>query len=177
MDEKALISTLQSKLESKISIPVKTGAIDDERPVPVVIIEDWNTNDMNHNNSAHAGSYHGDADGDGTKEYEWYLNFSFKTRVELLFRHHDEVKVSEIKSVAKSWFRILREHPDTFHEDLKKCVVSGDGSPTYTFVEPRESELMLSANFHGDHTVTRTAADVEESTLEQVKNDFTFNPN
>jgi hypothetical protein len=149
--------------------------MEDERPVPVVVIDDWDTNDFNFNNSAKAGEAYGDFDGDGTKEYEWYLNFSFRTRVELLVRHSDEVDVSRLKERVKQELRLIRENPQSFHEDLKQCRLGAGGNPTFQFTEPKEAELMLSARFHGDHTVTRTPSDTQEDALEQMKNDFTFN--
>lgn len=176
MDETDLITSIQSHLESALSEPVKTGAMEDERPVPAIIIDDWDTRDLNLNNSAKAGEAHGDFNGDGTKTHEWYLNFSFTTRVELLFRHSDEVDVSRLKESGKQLLRFIREDPQSLHEDLTECQLGSDGNPTYTFTEPRESELMLSARFYGDHTVTRTPGDTKEDVIEQVKDAFTFNP-
>lgn len=175
MDETDLISTLQSHLDAALSAPVKTGAMEDDRPVPVVVIDEWDTLDLNHDNSAKAGEAYGDFDGDGTKEYEWYLNFSFRTRIELLVRHSDEVDASQLKENAKHELRLIRENPQSFHPDLKRCDLAADGNPTYQFLEPKEAELMTSARFYGDHTVTRTASDVQEDTLDGVKDSFTFN--
>jgi len=176
MDETALISGLQSHLSSALSVPVRTSSLEDERPVPVIIIDDWDTNDFNFNNSAKAGEATGDFDNDGKLEHEWYLNFSFRTRVEFLVRHSDEVDVSRLKEDAKHELRLLRENPQTFHEGLKQCRLGADGNPTHQFTEPKEAELMLSARFHGDHTVTRKPSDTQEDTLEQVIDTFTFNP-
>jgi hypothetical protein len=35
---------------------------------------------------------------------------------------------------------------------------------------------MVSARFHGDHTIVRTLDDMNEDLLEDVKNSFAFNP-
>lgn len=176
MDETDLIISLQNHLDAALSVPIKTAGMEDERPVPVVIIDDWDTNDYNFHNSPFAGDAYEDFDGDGTKEYERYLNFDWRTRVELLVRHSDEVDVSRLKEKAKHEFRMIRDRPQQFHDDLKQVALGADGNPTHTFTEPKESELMLSARFHGDHTVTLTPSDLQEDTLEQVTETFTFNP-
>lgn len=176
MDETELISTLQTHLANILTVPVRTSGLDDERPVPVVIIEEWDTNDFNFHNTAKAGEAYGDFDGDGVKEYEWYLNFSFRTRVELSIRHSDEVEVSRLKDTVKHELRLIRENPQQFHDNLKQCRLGGGGNPTYQFTEPTEAELIVSARFHGDHTVTRTPSDTQTAAIEQVTDTFTFNP-
>lgn len=176
MDETELISGLQSLLQSKLGVPVKTTSLEDERPVPVVIIDDWDTRDMNFNNSAFAGEAFGNLEGNDAG-YERYLNFSFETRVEFLFRHSDEVDVSRLKEDGKRELRLIRENPQSFNDGLKQCRLGADGNPTHEFTEPKEAELMLSARFHGDHTLTRTPSDTQYETIEDVQNDFTFNPN
>lgn len=150
--------------------------MEDERPVPVIIIDDWNTRDKNFHNSAFAGDAIGDFDNDNITEYEWYLNFDFVTRVEFMVRHTDEVDANRLKDKLKSELRLISENPLGFHDELKDCRLGGGGNPTYRFTEPKESELVVSARFHGDHTITRTQSDTQEATLEQVNETFTFNP-
>jgi hypothetical protein len=176
MNETDLISGLQSHLSSALSIPIRTNGVDDERPVPVVVIDDWDTNDMNFHNSPFAGDATGDFDGDGELEYERYLNFDWKTRVEFLVRHSDEVDVSRLKEKLKNQLRLIRNSPQQFHKGLKQCRLGADGNPTNTFTEPKEAELMASARFYGDHTIVLTPADMEGEPIEQVTDTFTFNP-
>lgn len=176
MDETDLITTLQSRLSTTLSAPIRTNALDDERPVPVVIMDDWDTNDMNFHNTPFAGDATGDFDGDGNLEYERYLNFDWTTRVEFLVRHYDEVEVSRLKETLKNQLRLIRDRPQQFHQGLKQCRLGSDGNPTNTFTEPKEAELMASARFYGDHTITLTPADMEGELIEQVTDTFSFNP-
>jgi hypothetical protein len=176
MNELDLISGLQSHMEAALPVPVKTSGLEDERPVPLLLIDDWDTTELNLNNSARSGEATGDFSGDGTVTHEWYLTFNFRTRVEFLVRTADEVETIRKKDAAKHELRLLRENPQSFHNGLKKVELAAGGNPTYEFTEPKEAELMLSARFHGDHTVTRTPADRQEDALAQVKNNFTFNP-
>lgn len=150
--------------------------MEDERPVPVVIIDDWDTNDFNIHNDPFAGEAVGDFDGDGTLDYERYLAFDWRTRVEFLVRDSDEVDVSRLKEDLKHELRLLRANPQQFNDSLKECNLGADGNPTNQFTEPKEAELMASARFHGDHILTLTPSDTQEDTLEQVKDTFTFNP-
>jgi len=169
MDETELISTIQSEISSVVNVPVKTSGLDDERPVPVVLIEDWDTQDKNFHNSPPAGDCVGDINNDGKKEYEKYHNFYFKTRVEFAVRHYDEVEVSRLKNKVKNKLRLIRDDPQGFHEGLKELALASGGNPTNRFTEPKEAELMLAARFHGDHTITVTGGDQIEALNEQFK--------
>jgi hypothetical protein len=140
------------------------------------VIVVWHTNDYNYYNTAKSGEATGDFNNDGTVTHEWYLTFDFRTRVEFLVRTDDEVETVRKKGAVKEQLRLIRENPQQFHSGLKKCEIGGGGNPTYEFTEPKEAELMLSARFYGDHTVTRTPADTEEEAIEQVQEQFTFNP-
>jgi hypothetical protein len=171
MDETELISSLQSHISSTLSVPVRTNALEDERPVPVIIIDDWSTEDFNFHNSAMAGDFLGDHDNDGKDEYERYLSFDYKTRVEFLVRHSDEVEVSRLKEKLKHEIRLIRENPFDFNDSLKQCLLRTDGAPSNTFVEPKEAELMLAVDFYADHVVTRTDFDQ----LNEVIETFGFN--
>jgi len=176
MDETELIKSLQSRLSDSFTEPVKTSGLEDERPVPSIIIDDWDTRDENFHNSAKAGEATGDFDDDGNIEHEWYLNFDFSTRVEFLIRHSDEVEVSRLKESLKQELRLIRQNPQEFHSALKQCRLGGGGNPSYVYTEPKEAELMVSARFHGDHTITRTASDTDNDLIEQVNKTFSFNP-
>lgn len=150
--------------------------MDDERPTPVVVIDNWNTQEMNFHNSPRAGEAYGDFNGDGTETYEWYLNFDFKTRVTFSIRHKDEVDAVGLQDSVKNELRLIRNRPTIVHSDLKQCTVGGSGNPSNEFTEPKEMELTQSARFHGDHTITRSPSDTQQGTLDSVQDTFTFNP-
>lgn len=171
MDETELIIGLQQHLSSTLSVPVRTNALEDERPVPVIILDDWDTNDFNFHNSAFAGEASGDFDDDGEMEYEKYLNFDWRTRVEFLVRHQDEVEASRLKEDLKQELRLIRENPQGFDGDLKQCRLGADGNPTNQFTEPKEAELMASARFHGDHTITVQ----DGNPISTIEESFTLN--
>lgn len=176
MDEEALISGLQTYFSTALSAPVRTGGMEDERPVPVVVIDDWDTRDKTFHNTARSGEATGDFDNDGSVEHEWYLTFDFQTRIELAIRHSDEVDVTSLKDSVVRQLRLLSENPLDFHSDLKRVTIGGSGNPTYKYTEPKEAELMASATFHGDHTITRKPSDTQTSQIQQVNDNFTFNP-
>jgi hypothetical protein len=176
MDEKTLISSLQQYLASRISVQVSTRGLEDERPVPVVLIDDWDTRDKNIHNSPYAGTSVENIDNDGNLESERYLRFDFRTRVEFLVREADEVDAVSLKDEVKSHIRTLREYPTLLHEDVKEVNLSGGGNPSFTFTEPREAELLVSARFHADHIVTLTPDDTPHEPIEQITDSFAFTP-
>lgn len=174
MDEEALISSLHSYLDTKLSVPVRTKGFDDQRPLPLVLIDDWNTRDFNFHNSPFAGEFAENADGNG-KAYERYLNFDFETTVEILVRHSDEVDASRLKGNVKRELRLLREYPQFLHSELKGCSLGADGSPRQKFLEPTESEEVVSARFHADHTIVLNEEDVPENVLDAMAETIGFN--
>ena len=141
MEETELISTIQSHLATALTVPVRTSGMQNERPVPAVILDDWTTTDMNFHNSPLSGEAYGDFDGDGSKDYERYLTFDYETKVEFQVRHHDEVKVSELKDSLKHVIRMIRSDPLDFHNNVKQCRLAGGGKPTYRFI--RKAPLMF----------------------------------
>jgi hypothetical protein len=183
MNEKELITSLNSHLTANLSVPVRTLHNEDERPVPVVVIDTWDTEDLNFHNSPFAGEIAGDFDNDSVVEYERYLNFDFTTRVTFSVRHSDEVEANVLKGRVKNLLRLIRANPLQFDPEVKNCRLGSGGNPSNQFTEPREAELMLSARFHGDHTImltppgdSRGDGDTQADQLETVKDTFTFNP-
>lgn len=175
MDEKELITALQNYLSTRLSVPVKTYPIDDSRPVPVAIIDDWTIQDMNYHNSAFAGI--------GTVEQEngesitcKYYNFDYEARIEIEIRHQDQVKASILKANVKQIFRLLGENPRKLDESVKGCEPLSDGNPSAAFTEPKENERMVAVSIRGDHTIVVPESETEESIIESIKPMFTFNP-
>lgn len=171
MLETDLIHEIQSHLDSKLSVPIRVNAVDDERPVPVIFIEDWDTVDKNIHNDPFAGEATGDFDNDDKKEYERYLRFDFRTRVTFSIRHRDEVKASQLQDSLKNEIRLIAANPLQFHNSVKEVTLAGSGNPTNNFTEPKESELMLAARFNADHIMTRTDYDQ----IESIKRTFSTN--
>lgn len=166
MEEVDLISAIQSHLSSNLNVPILTDAGDD-RPVPAVIIDDWNTDNEHFHNSAYSGEQRKTS----SQQYIRYLTFDFKTRVEFLIRDNGSVNVTKLKDKLKHQVRLISEYPQEFDTDVKNCILGEDGNPSSQFVEPEENELMLSATFHCDHTVELTDGD----TIEEVKENLSFN--
>jgi len=170
MDETTLISTLQQRLDAAVDVPVHTAGFEDTRPVPAVIIEDWDTTEVTYHNSPFAGEVWGDLDDDGSNEYERYFRFYYETRVEVTSRHLDEVEASRLNDTIKSVFREIRADRSSFHDHLRNCLPRGSGSLQHEFTEPRETELTASALFKGFHQVVKSDYD----TIEEVLKDFTL---
>lgn len=172
MDETELIETLVSHFDTTLSVEVAAKGLEDDRPVPAAIIDDWSTEDLNLHNSAYAGEARGDFDNDGTDEYERYLNFDWQTRVEFSVVAHDEVESSRLSSTIVSEFRYLSEYPQNLHEDIKSVSVLPSGDPQSVFVEPKETELNVSVRIGGDDTLVVGPDEVGADPIELITDTF-----
>ena len=182
MDETGLISSLSSYLSAQLDVPVRTYPIDDERPVPLVMIDDWTIRDIQHHNSPFAGD-ETVTDKNGDEHHCRYLTFDYRARIEIMVRHTDAVESSKLKSAVKQEFRLIRQRPGRLDESVKECKLITDGNPTSNFTEPKEDERMVAVSIRGDHTITLTPessdfgdADTEHDVLESVSKSFTFDP-
>lgn len=166
MREEDFIGWLSSLLSNELDgVEIRTRKVENERPVPLVLISDWKTEEQSYNNSSYAGWDRKDYDDDGDKEYQEYLNFSLGTRVEFVLRHNDEVLASRLKDNFKEVLRIVDEYAQHYHDDLKNIKITADGEPTHEFVEATEYELMVAAWFYYDHTVVRTEDELPNSRI------------
>jgi hypothetical protein len=174
MDEATLIQTLQSHLSGAFSEPVRTSGTEDEYPVPSIVLEDWTTEELSFHNSPFANEAVGDFDGDGSSEYERYLNFDWRTRLEYVVTDDDDVAATRLKDSLVNSLRPFTDDAARLHADLKNARIRSHGSPSYQFTEPKETELNVSVVFRGDHTLVLTPADLDSDPLEAVEETFTI---
>lgn len=173
MDETTLIENLLSYVDSSLSAPVRTGQMEDERPVPVVILEDWSSRDLNLNNGSFEGEVLEDTDNDGDKELTRVHRFDYKTRVDFVVRHTDQVSASELSDQLQVALKEAQIDPSLVHSDLKSVRPRDSGNPQFEFTEQKESEFNYSAELWADHTITRSEADGDFDTIESLDDSFT----
>lgn len=171
MDETTLIETVSTELASQLSAPVRTTGFEDEWPLPVVVIDDWDTTDITFHNSTLAHEEYRDFDGDGTAELARWHRFYFETRVEFLIRHDDEVKASQLQDELKVILRSWQVNPQSFHDDCNRVRPERSANPRHQFREPTETELHASASFF---TFYEMVTD-DHPTIEEITENITTN--
>lgn len=164
MDETDLISGLVDYLDANLSAAVRTTGFEEERPLPVVVIDMWDTEDLHFHNSHFAGYELADTDMDDQQEYVRYYRYYFQTRVDFIVREDDEVEANQLMVQLKSLLRKLGRDPQQLNSDLNTAKVLGSGQPDHTFTEPKETEFNVSARFFGFFQTTESFEAIQEVT-------------
>lgn len=163
------ISNIVDFIDANVSVPVRTSGMEGERPVPVVIVDDWEMNQLNHHNSNYVGETHNvDSDGDGATEFTKWYRFYFNMRVELVVRDHDDVGVHDKLGSLQDALREAEIDPEVIDETINDFKLGTSGNPTYQYLEPTESELTQSLTLTAFHQVSRSDYD----TIEDIQNNF-----
>jgi len=168
MDVTTAIETLVSHLSAALAVPVRVSGMEDERPVPVVLIEDWDITDHTLHNSAFAGQAV-DPEDDAEKRY---FRFYYDMRVELVVRHHDDVLAHRVLDSLRRELGMIREDPLSFHPHLNDLKLRGGGGIHHQFIEPKETELQQAIVLQSFHEVKRAMSQYD--TIEDILNDFTI---
>jgi len=140
--------------------------MEDERPVPLVLIEDWNTTDYTWHNSQFAGQAVDPDDGVEKR----YFRFYWSMRVDLLIRHHDDVQAHRLLDEVRKALIDVKRDPLAFHGELNALDLRGSGGIQHQFLESKETELQQSFRVTSFHEVK----DDNYDTLEEIVNDFTL---
>ncbi|UBF22386.1 SPP1 gp17-like tail completion protein [Haloarcula virus HCTV-15] len=168
MDVTTAIETLVSHLSARLAVPVRVSGMEDERPVPVVLIEDWDITDRTYHNSAFSGQAVDPEDGVEKR----YHRFYYDMRVELVVRHHDDVLAHRVLDSLRRELAMVREEPYLFHDDLNDLKMRGSGGINHQFIEPKETELQQAIVLSSFHEVKRAISQYD--TIEDILNDFTI---
>lgn len=168
MDATTAIETLVSHLSANLAVPVRVSGMEDERPVPVVLIEDWDITDYTHHNSALAGRAV-DPEDDVEKRY---FRFYYDMRVEIVVRHHDDVLAHRVLDSLREALMMVREDPLSFHPHLNTLKMRGAGGIHHQFIEPKETELEQAIVLQSFHEVKRSMSQYD--TIADIVNDFTI---
>lgn len=137
MDLETAIKTLVSHLSANLAVPVRVSGMTDERPVPVVLIEDFDLTDYTYHNSAYAGTATDPADNVDKR----YRRYYYDLRFELVVRDADEVTAVSLLDSVRSALRTVRDDPQSFHVHLNELELRGADGFDHQFIEPTETEL------------------------------------
>lgn len=132
------ISTFISALNNRIPPPVHTAGIENDRPVPAVILDGVSIEEHNHHNNHKAG-YRYDENGNISSEVRRHY---YTLQIELNIRDDDEVSAYGILSDVLSTMDEIDEDPQSIlHEDVNTVRSLGSGGVSYQFYEPTETEI------------------------------------
>lgn len=159
---KSAVSNLISTLTGRIPPPVHTAGIEEERPVPAVLVENISLDHHTFHNSDYAGSEF-DADGN---EVEQYFQHNYGLRVELQIRDNDEIGAYEILGQLQKELSNLSRNPGEIHADIRKLKPLEAGGISYQFYEPTETEINQSLILDSYYVTTDSNLDVLQSIQE-----------
>jgi len=169
MDEVTLIDTVQSHLDSKLGVPVRTrGGTDDERPVPAVILEDFDVTDITiHNTHLSGVEENGSA---GTADTR-YFSFHYWARFDYTVRHTSDRDSALLRKDLKRVFMPLSENPRWLDDQLNELKLRGGGGFQLTNAEDKESEMNLAVRIRTFHLMDNSEdAAFGSSTLDTIQN-------
>lgn len=157
---KTAISNLINELNGRIPPPVHTAGIEDERPVPAVLIENVEIESLTYHNSTYAGSEYSAAGDEEAEVHRHYYNL----RIQLLVRTADEIQAYDILGQLQQALGDLERSPQRhIHEDVNDLRTLGSGEVSYQFLEPMETEISQSLVIETFYDTTGADAEPIES--------------
>jgi hypothetical protein len=167
MFPKEAVSTLITKLNSRIPPPVHTAGIQEERPIPAVLIDGVDLRNLNVHNSNYAGSKFNSTT--GHEEAEIHRHY-YTLRFDLVVRDDSETGAYDILTQLQSALATLSERPwETFHPDVNEIRLLSSGSVNYNFNEPAETQIHQAFELVSFFETTDSDADVIESFSDTIE--------
>jgi len=161
MFPKEAVSTLISELNSRIPPPVHTAGIEEERPIPAVLIDGVDLRNINAHNSNYAGSKFDSTTGHEVAEIN---RFYYTLRFDLVVRDDSETGAYDILTHLQAALATLSERPwESFHPDVNEIRLLSSGSVSYTFNEPAETEIHQASELVSFFETTDSTDDVIQS--------------
>lgn len=165
------ISNIVSSLDAALSVPVRTSGLEGERPVPVVIVDDWQQTELQHHNDHRvASTLDIDVDDDGNTEYADWYHFYYDMRIELVVRSADDVAAHTLLGEVQDALRVFEANPDTIHEHVNTVSTGNSGRLSYQFNEPKETEISQSFSLNSFHEIHISP---NEDVLEAIQESIT----
>lgn len=166
MQVSELIAQLQSHLDQRLAdVPVLVAG-SESRPVPAVLIENWNATPLEGSVNDYLTSLY-DESGDETARV---YRLPYRLRVSFLVRENDTADASRLHdSLAHELFRI-ETRPERLDDKISQAQLRGGGQLSHQFINPVESELTLAQTY----TTSRIYTDEEWDRIESISNDVSI---
>ncbi|AGM10766.1 tail tube protein [Halorubrum tailed phage 8] len=167
MFPKEAVTTLITELNGRIPPPVHTAGIEEERPIPAVLIDGVDLRNLNVHNENYAGSKFDSTTG---HEVAQIKRFYYTLRFDLVVRDDSETGAYDILTHLQSALANLSEKPwETFHPDVNEIRLLSSGSVSYTFNEPAETEIHQAFELVSFFETTDDNLDVIESFSDSIE--------
>lgn len=153
-----LVAAVQSHLNSVIEPPVQVDG-DDERPVPSVLIEDWDVNNIQQHNTRYVYSEYNSQDVETARVY----HIPYDLRVTFLCRHNEAVDVSTLQDTLREELMKLEINPKQISDEVGRVEAQGGSGVNYQYASPTEAESTQSAVFTSAQVYKRTDFDTLDS--------------
>ena len=163
MESTEIINIFQSHLNENLAAPVMVSG-SDERPVPGVVIEDWNVTKMTGSMNDYIGSKY---DGVGT-ETARVFRIPYECRISMMVRDHGEVASSRLFDAVREELMKLETRPSRLSDRLSTITMGDGGGVSHQFVSTTESEFSQSVTI-GSSLIFE---DTDYDTIEEFANNF-----
>lgn len=166
MNPNEMLKVLSGELAQRMAVSVRTSGNTDERPTPVVIVDNYALTNLNFHNDHYVGSEHSS----GTETNRWY-RFHYDARVDMVVRHNDDVQAHSLLSALQSQLALIATDPRThLHDDIDSFEMGTSGEISYQYREPQETELNQTVTLRSFHDVNWDTFD----TVAEIQDTFTI---
>jgi len=162
MEVTELISEIQSHLDNNLDPPVLVSG-SDQRPVPGVIIEDWNVDHVDRSMNRYLTSRYDDSGNETARVYR----IPYECRVSFMIRDNDEVSSSRLFDALRRELLKLESHPQRLSDSISRASMDSGGGISHQFVSTTESEFTQAATF----ATSIVYEDSDYDTIEEFANE------
>lgn len=163
MDVTELISTVQSHLDDNLDPPVLVAG-SDQRPVPGVIIEDWNVEHVDRSMNRYLTSKYDDNGDETARVYR----VPYECRVSFMVRDNGEVASSRRFDALRRELLKLESDPQRLSDSISRASMGSGGGVTHQFVSTTEAEFTQSATFATSIVYEDSDYDTIEDVIQEV---------
>jgi len=157
MEPTDVLKTVQSHLNSVLSVPVQVNA-ENNRPVPAVLIENWDIDDVQLHNTRYLYSEYS-----GGEEVARIHHVPFELRISFLLRHDSAFESSSLHDDLRDELLRLETDPTRLSDEVGTVRMDGGGGVSYQYADPTEVEATQAATFYAAQSYRWTDFDTIET--------------
>jgi hypothetical protein len=163
MELTELISTVQSHLDDNLDPPVLVAG-SDQRPVPGIIIEDWNVEQVDRSMNRYLTSKYDDNGNETARVYR----VPYECRVSFMIRDNDEVSSSRLFDALRRELLKIESNPQRLSDSISRASMQSGGGVSHQFVSTTESEFTQTVTFASSLVYEDSDYDRIEDVIQEV---------